>query len=62
MENHQFVAAGTGAGLAWVGRKLIQKAIAAIENADERFFSCLSEEQLEVYRSLTSAVITNNDV
>jgi hypothetical protein len=40
MENHQFVAAGTGAGLAWVGSKLIQKAIAAIENADERFFSC----------------------
>jgi MarR family transcriptional regulator, transcriptional regulator for hemolysin len=43
------------------GKKLIQKAIVAIENADEAFFSCLTKKQLEVYKSLTSAVITNND-
>ena len=42
------------------GRKLIQKAIVAIESADEAFFSCLNEQQLKTYRSLTSAVIANN--
>lgn len=42
------------------GRKVIQKAIVAIENADEVFFSCLTEKQLEAYKSLTSAVIANN--
>lgn len=42
------------------GRKLVQKAILAIENADEEFFSCLTEKQLEAYKSLTSTVIANN--
>jgi DNA-binding MarR family transcriptional regulator len=42
------------------GRKLIQKAIVAIENADEEFFSCPSQKQLKSYKSLTSAVIANN--
>jgi DNA-binding MarR family transcriptional regulator len=42
------------------GKKLIQKAIVAIENADEEFFSCLTEKQLEAYKSLTSTVIANN--
>lgn len=43
------------------GRELIQKAIVAIECADEAFFSCLTENQLDAYKSLTSQVITNND-
>jgi DNA-binding MarR family transcriptional regulator len=42
------------------GRKVIQKAIVAIENADEEFFSCLTEKQLATYKSLTSSVIANN--
>ena len=42
------------------GRKVIQKAIVAIENADEGFFSCLTEKQLETYRSLTLSVVANN--
>jgi MarR family transcriptional regulator for hemolysin len=42
------------------GRKVIQNAIVAIENTDEKFFSCLSDAQLEAYKSLTSIVIANN--
>lgn len=42
------------------GKKLIQKAIVSIENADEAFFSCLTKRQLEAYKSLTSTVIANN--
>ena len=44
------------------GRKLILKAIVAIENTDEAFFSCLNEEQLMAYKSLTSLVIANNSL
>ena len=44
------------------GKKQIHKAIAAVENADEIFFSCLTEEQLNAYRSLTISVITGNSV
>lgn len=42
------------------GKKVIQRAIVAIENADEEFFSCLTEKQLETYKSLTSSIIANN--
>lgn len=42
------------------GRKMIQKAIVAIEHADEDFFSCLSKKQRQEFNSLTSIVITNN--
>jgi MarR family transcriptional regulator for hemolysin len=42
------------------GRKVIQKAIVAIENADEEFFSCLTEKQLETYKSLISSIIAGN--
>ena len=44
------------------GRKLILKAIAAIENTDEAFFTCLNEKQLMAYKSLTSMVIANNSL
>jgi MarR family transcriptional regulator for hemolysin len=44
------------------GKKLIQKAIVAIETADEDFFSCLSEKQLIEYKSLISIVIANNNL
>jgi MarR family transcriptional regulator, transcriptional regulator for hemolysin len=42
------------------GRKVIEKAIVAIENADEEFFSGLSEKQLESYKHLTASVIASN--
>jgi DNA-binding MarR family transcriptional regulator len=42
------------------GRRIVQKAIKAVENADEEFFSCLPEPQLNAYKSLTLAVIANN--
>lgn len=42
------------------GKKIIQGAIVAIDNADEEFFSCLEEEQLLLYKSLTSRVIAGN--
>ena len=42
------------------GRKIIQNAIKAVENADEDFFSCLSEPQMDTYKSLTMAVIADH--
>lgn len=42
------------------GRRVIQKAIVAIESADEEFFSGLTKKQLEAYKSLTMLVIANN--
>lgn len=44
------------------GRRIVQKAIVAIEGADEEFFSCLTPEQLALYKSLTAAVIAGNGV
>lgn len=41
------------------GRAVIQRAVAAIEQADDEFFSCLSESQLEAYKLLTISVISN---
>ena len=42
------------------GRSIIQKAIVAVESADEEFFSCLNEKQLNSYKQLTAKVIANN--
>jgi DNA-binding MarR family transcriptional regulator len=42
------------------GREVIKKAVVAIENADEEFFSCLDEEQLLLYKFLTSRVIAGS--
>ena len=42
------------------GKKVIQKAVVAIENADEEFFSCLGKKQLQVYKFLTVSIIANN--
>lgn len=44
------------------GKKIINKSIVAIEKADDEFFSSLSNNQLEMYKSLTISVITNNDL
>jgi MarR family transcriptional regulator for hemolysin len=43
------------------GKQIILKAVAAIENADEDFFSCLTKKQLEIYKYLISHIIANND-
>jgi MarR family transcriptional regulator, transcriptional regulator for hemolysin len=42
------------------GRKAVAKAIEAVENADEEFFACLSEDQRAKYRCLTLAAISGN--
>jgi DNA-binding MarR family transcriptional regulator len=42
------------------GRRVIRKAIEAVENADEAFFSCLSEQQLNTFKVLTLSVIESN--
>jgi len=42
------------------GREVIQRAVVAIENADEDFFFCFSGKQLVEYKSLTLKVIANN--
>jgi DNA-binding MarR family transcriptional regulator len=42
------------------GKKVIQQAVVAIEKADDEFFSCLTEQQLETYKSLTISVISSN--
>lgn len=43
------------------GRKLIHQAIIAVEHADDEFFSCLTECQIETYNALTLAIITGNN-
>lgn len=43
------------------GKKIIQAAVVAIENADDEFFSSLTEKQLEIYKSLTISIISSND-
>ncbi len=42
------------------GKKVIEKAVVAIENADEQFFSCFTKKELDMYKSLTISVIENN--
>jgi DNA-binding MarR family transcriptional regulator len=42
------------------GRKLIHEAIKAVERADNEFFSCLSERELESYKALTISIVNGN--
>lgn len=42
------------------GRKLVHRAIVAVERADDEFFSCLTERQLESWKALTVSLITGN--
>ncbi|MGE5625944.1 MAG: MarR family winged helix-turn-helix transcriptional regulator [Bacillota bacterium] len=42
------------------GRALIQKAVVAVEEADETFFSRLPRGELETYKALTRALIAGN--
>ncbi len=39
------------------GKALIQKAVVAIEKADDEFFACLNEQDLDQYKSLMLALI-----
>jgi len=41
------------------GRKIIEKAVVAVEKADDEFFSCLTESQLRDYKSLTISIISH---
>ena len=42
-----------------MGKSVIQKAVVAIEQADDDFFSCLNEQHLETYKALMVTVISN---
>jgi MarR family transcriptional regulator for hemolysin len=42
------------------GKEAVAKAIEAVENADEEFFACLSEDQRAQYRFLSLAAISGN--
>jgi MarR family transcriptional regulator, transcriptional regulator for hemolysin len=42
------------------GKEQIRKAIVAVENADEEFFSCLTGDQMQSYRSLVASIIAGN--
>ncbi|MBA2675314.1 MarR family transcriptional regulator [Ramlibacter sp.] len=42
------------------GRKLVQKAVVAIESADDAFFSCLPPRLLGDYKALTLRLIAGN--
>jgi len=42
------------------GRHLIQRAVVAIEDADDTFFACLPPSRLAIYKTLTRAVIAAN--
>ena len=44
------------------GKRTIQKAIVAIEKADDNFFSSLTEQQLDAYKSLTVSIISSNSL
>lgn len=43
------------------GRALIQGAVRAVEDADDRFFANLGAERLDAYKSLTRSLITGNE-
>jgi DNA-binding MarR family transcriptional regulator len=43
------------------GRRLTQKAVVAVEAADDEFFGRISDGQLESYKSLVIALIEGND-
>ncbi|MHB8140733.1 MAG: MarR family winged helix-turn-helix transcriptional regulator [Vulcanimicrobiaceae bacterium] len=42
------------------GRKLIHRAIVAVERADDEFLSCLTERRLKSYKALTISIIAGN--
>jgi DNA-binding MarR family transcriptional regulator len=42
------------------GKDLSQKAVVAVENADDAFFSCLTDAEIHAYKSLTISVISAN--
>ena len=43
------------------GRKLVQRAVVAIEDADDSFFAALEGRELAVYKSLARRLISGND-
>jgi DNA-binding MarR family transcriptional regulator len=43
------------------GRKVVQRAVVAIEDADDSFFAALERRELAVYKSLARRLIAGND-
>lgn len=41
------------------GKALIQEAVVAIEKADDDFFACLTNQELDAYKAITIKVIKN---
>jgi MarR family transcriptional regulator, transcriptional regulator for hemolysin len=42
------------------GRKLVHRAIIAVERTDDEFFSCLTERQLEAWKALAISLIAGS--
>lgn len=42
------------------GRNLVHRAIIAVERADDEFFSCLTEQQMETWQALTITLIAGS--
>lgn len=43
------------------GRKLVYRAVIAVERADDEFFSCLTERDMESWKSLAISIIAGNN-
>ena len=43
------------------GRKLVHRAIIAVERADDEFFSCLTEQQMETWKALAISLIAGSN-
>jgi hypothetical protein len=42
------------------GRKLVHRAIIAVERADDEYFSCLTERQMGIWKSLAITLIAGS--
>ena len=43
------------------GRDLVRRAIIAVERADDEFFSCLTEQQMETWKALAISLIAGSN-
>ena len=43
------------------GRRLVHRAIIAVERADDEFFSCLTEGQMKIWKALAASLITGSN-
>ena len=43
------------------GRQIVRRAIVSVENVDEEFFSCLTDNQRATYKMLTATIVAANE-